>query len=307
MFGNRAYFLHHRELLGGLARAAWETVLELMRAAVDDESFRPGMVAVVQTSGDLGNWQPHTHAMVSRGGWTGDGEWMPIPYVNEHSAELLFRHKVMSLLQDEGLLSEERIELLLSWRHTGFSVHNRVRLEPEDQASVERLARYIMRPPISLDRMAWDGLGEVRYRRKGGHEGPASHLDPVETFDPAEFLARVIMHIPEPRRHLVRYYGRYSNVSRGKRRKACPEHERPGDAAIAVPSRAAREETRDARALRRSWAQLIKRIYEVDPLVCPSCGGEMKVIAFITEHDVIDAILRHFERKDRQKARAPPS
>jgi len=46
----RPYFLHHRELLGGLARAAWETVLELMIAAVDDETFRPGMVAVVQTA-----------------------------------------------------------------------------------------------------------------------------------------------------------------------------------------------------------------------------------------------------------------
>ena len=56
-----------------------------------------------------------------------------------------------------------------------------------------------------------------------------------------------------------------------------------------------------------SWAQLIKRIYEVDPLVCPSCGGEMKVIAFITEHDVVDAILRHFEHKQEQWERGPPS
>ena len=149
----RQYFLHHRELLGGLARAAWETVLDLLIAAVGDETFRPGMVAVVQTSGDLGNWQPHLHAMVSRGGWSAEGEWEPVPYVDEHSAELVFRHKVMRLLQDEGLLSDERSELLLSWRHTGFSVHNRVRVEPEDQSAVERLARYIMRPPISLDRM----------------------------------------------------------------------------------------------------------------------------------------------------------
>ena len=59
--------------------------------------------------------------------------WAPLPYVDEHSAELLFRHKVMRLLQGEGLLSEERSELLLSWRHTGFSVHNRVRVETEDQ------------------------------------------------------------------------------------------------------------------------------------------------------------------------------
>jgi hypothetical protein len=147
----RPYFLHHRELLGGLARAAWETVLELMIAAADDETIRPGMVAVVQTAGDMANWQPHLHTLVSRGGWSADGGWVPVPFVDEHSAELLFRHKVMRLLQDEGLLSEERTELLLSWRHTGFSVHNRVYVEPEDQPAVERLARYIMRPPISLE------------------------------------------------------------------------------------------------------------------------------------------------------------
>jgi len=78
----------------------------------------------------------HVHAMVSRGGWTQDGEWIPVAFVDEHSAELLFRHKVIRLLQDAGLLSQERTELLLSWRHTGFSVHNRVRVEAEDGAAV---------------------------------------------------------------------------------------------------------------------------------------------------------------------------
>ena len=96
--------------------------------------------------------------------------------MDEHSAELLFRHKVMRLLQKEGLLSEERTELLLSWRHTGFSVHNRVRVEPEDQPGVERLARYIMRPPISLERMTLPALhigkGTIRLRsRRGPRDG----------------------------------------------------------------------------------------------------------------------------------------
>jgi hypothetical protein len=66
----RPYFLHHRELLGGLARAAWETVLELMCAAAGEEGMRPGMVAVVQTAGDLANRHPHVHALASRGDWT---------------------------------------------------------------------------------------------------------------------------------------------------------------------------------------------------------------------------------------------
>ena len=172
---------------------------------------------------------------------------------------------------------------------------------------MERLARYIMRPPISLERMSWDGAGEVRYRRKRGHESSGLNEREVEAFDPQEFLARVIMHIPEPRRHLVRYYGWYSNVSRGKRQKAEAENGEVVDTGVAPASRAARDEVRNARALRRSWAQLIKRIYEVDPLVCPSCGSEMKVIAFITEHEVVDAILRHLERKESQGARAPPN
>jgi len=303
----RPYFLHHRELLGGLARAAWETVLELMSEAIGEEAIRPGMVAVVQTAGDLGNWHPHVHALVSRGGWTQDGEWIPMAFVDEHSAELLFRHKVIRFLQGVGLLAEDRTELLLSWRHTGFSVHNRVRVEPEDRPAVERLARYIMRPPISLERMSWDGVGEVRYRRKRGHESSGLNEREVEAFDPQEFLARVIMHIPEPRRHLVRYYGWYSNVSRGKRRKAEAADGEVGAMGVAPDSRAAQVEARDARALRRSWAQLIKRIYEVDPMVCPSCGSEMKVISFITEHDVIDAILRHLGRKERREARGPPN
>ena len=61
------------------------------------------------------------------------------------------------------------------------------------------------------------------------------------------------------------------------------------------------------RAMRRSWAQLIKRIYEVDPLVCPSCGSEMKVIAFITEHAVVDRILRHLKRRvEDEREKGPP-
>jgi hypothetical protein len=59
--------------------------------------------------------------------------------------------------------------------------------------------------------------------------------------------------------------------------------------------------------MRRAWAQLIKRIYEVDPLVCPSCGGEMKVVAFITEHEVVDKILRHLKRRGEiERERGPP-
>ena len=71
----RVYFLHHRELLGELSRAAAETAKELLAAAAgEEEGFRSGIVSVVQTFGDRANFHPHVHALVTRGGWTSSGE-----------------------------------------------------------------------------------------------------------------------------------------------------------------------------------------------------------------------------------------
>ena len=58
--------------------------------------------------------------------------------------------------------------------------------------------------------LSWDNAGDVRYRRKPGHDRSLhQRRDPLETFETADFLARVIMHVPDPRRHLVRYCGWY--------------------------------------------------------------------------------------------------
>lgn len=65
----RVYFLFHRELLGEFARLAFETVREMMASAVDEPVARPGMVAVIQTFGSSLKWNPHIHAIVSRGLW----------------------------------------------------------------------------------------------------------------------------------------------------------------------------------------------------------------------------------------------
>ena len=292
----RPYFLYHRPLLGCLCRAAYETVRELMAEAAGDPGLKPGMIAVVQTFGGALTWNPHVHALVTRGGWDREGAWAPIPYVDQTAAAELLRYKVFRFLAREGLVTPERIELLLSWRHSGFSVHNTVTVAPDDGAGLERLARYLLRAPVSLERLAFDeatGLGS--YRCRPGHEPSTGE---IAGCDAAELLARVLIHIPEPRRHLVRYYGAYSSVVRARRRAeglAGPQRG-VGDTAPTDP---------DRRALRRVWAALIRRIYEVDPLVCPRCGGTMRIIAFITEPRVIGKILRHLAAQG-VDARSPP-
>jgi len=81
----------------------------------------------------------------------------------------------------------------------------------------------------------------------------------------------------------VRYYGHYSNKSRGMRKKA----ETDDTILTAIPNEISSKE------FRRNWARLIQKIYEVDPLTCPKCQGSMRIISFIEELDIIEQILRH--------------
>jgi hypothetical protein len=165
----RPYFMHHRELLGPLCTAAWETARELMAVAAGGErGFRPGMVAVVQTFGDQLNLHPHVHALVTRGGWT-SGQWVPVPYVDPACAEQLFRHKVIRLLQRAGLLDEDRTRLLLWWPHSGFSVHNSVTIPAGDYHALEALARYCGRNPVSLDRLRFTCVTRFGARNRSSY------------------------------------------------------------------------------------------------------------------------------------------
>ncbi len=45
----------------------------------------------------------------------------------------------------------------------------------------------------------------------------------------------------------------------------------------------------------KGWAEMIRKVYEVDPMVCPRCGGTMKVVAFLTEYAVVDRIIDHLK------------
>jgi len=49
---------------------------------------------------------------------------------------------------------------------------------------------------------------------------------------------------------------------------------------------------------KQNWARLIQKIYEVDPLICPKCQGQMKIISIIDDFEIIDKILKHLNLWD---------
>ena len=117
--------------------------------------------------------------------------------------------------------------------------------------------------------------------------------------------------MPDPRRHLVRYDGIYANRSRtlwqGRARGLGwgTTSEEPGP----PPAEPASPPNGPPGSRTNSWAHLLRRILEVDPLLCPRCGVEMKIVAVITEPKVVDAILLSLTRgmcRDPFAERAPP-
>jgi hypothetical protein len=109
-------------------------------------------------------------------------------------------------------------------------------------------------------------------------------------FDPLDFLAEVSAHIPDVHEKTTIFYGWYSNRTRGYRKRQGLDAE-----ASALPP------------VVEDRARLIRQVYEVDPLVCPQCGGTMRVIAVIEQPDVIRQILEPLGLAIPSRAeRAPP-
>lgn len=317
----RIFFRMDRSLLGKLSRCAYDTVCEIMHYEVGGDAFSapdggevlPGMFAAIQTFGDLLNWHSHIHAIVTEGGYTENGCFVRIPYVNKKSALAIWEDHVLDMMQREKKIGLEAVAQIRSQKYSGFSIDNSVRIEAKDDEGIHRLASYIARCPLSLARMIGVGNdGSVVYRAGKADCIPYPTMGDemlqkgiprnFQTFKPLDFLAEVTQHIPNKGEHQIRFYGWYSNKGRGQRKKS--EHDK------AVIQQAV--EVKTEKKFRTHWAALIRLIYEVDPLKCQKCGGEMKIVAFIEQESTVRDILQHSglwrEQKKRPlpKAMSPP-
>ena len=122
----------------------------------------------------------------------------------------------------------------------------------------------MLRCPLVLEHLSWDQTtGEVVYHARPGRRDGAG--DSVGRWDVLGFIARVLDHLPEPHQQLLRYWGWYSNAARGRRRRL--DGESPG-----MPARHDEPDEGD-RHRRLTWSQLIRKIYEIDPLLCSFCAA----------------------------------
>jgi hypothetical protein len=282
----RLFFRYKRKVLNDLCLCAVRTLVKFLYTATGLE-LMPGVVAVIQTFGDRINFHPHIHVLITEGGTAPDGAFHRVCRFHDEVIQQIFTHEVFSLLLRNKLIGLSLVQKIFSWRHTGFNVHSQVRAQTKSEA--ERVGKYMIRPLLSLKRLFFDETaGRVRYQH-------SRHGSQEESMDYLEFIARVTSHIPDKGQVMIRYYGLYSNAHRGKIRKAGADPSYPlitEDGPTYVPA--------------KGWAEMIRKVYEVDPLLCPTCGGQMSVISFIEEPKTIDRIIRHLELTFEAERPPPP-
>ncbi len=187
----------------------------------------------------------------------------------------------------------------------GFSLHAAVHIPRHDRDRLEHLCRYIARPPLAADRLTLSPRGRVRYEFRRPWRDGTTHV----VFEPLVFLERLAALVPPPRMQLQTYHGvlapgaswRDEVVPKGpwssspQGCSANPEHEH--GASPRPPHR-------------YLWAELMRRVFGLDVLLCRKCRTHRRLIALITERPVIVAILTHLgldaDPPLIHPARAPP-
>ena len=168
-----------------------------------------------------------------------------------------------------------------------------------EKRKLECLGRYQTRGPVSLERLGIapgsnESKGQLSYEEAPepenskvilvGEKVIKKHGGNRREWDPLSFIADLTCHVPDFRNKMTIYYGHYSNKKRGQRKKAANKE------GVEVIIKASEEQS----TLPKShWARMTKKIYEVDPLECPKCQSEMRIIACIDQPDVIYKILSH--------------
>jgi hypothetical protein len=322
----RPFLPHDPRLAGDVLRVLLRGIRTTLRRASPSApgDAQLGAVSFLHRFGSALNPHFHFHVVVLDGVFSeGDDGSVTFHEATHLSADDVLRlertlqRRVLRLFQRRDLLDEHTVEDMLTWQASGgFSLDASVRIHGSGASGRERLLRYCARPPFALERMRIECRGKGPEQRSATSTGEAGirqvlYLPARPTRDgrtilvlsPLAFLAALSRLIPPPRVHRHRYHGvlapnaklRARVVAIGRCDGEAPGYTASpaGDDLPAGGGAADLPDPPQRAAARSRWARLLGRVYEVFPLTCPDCGGDMRILAFITAAEPVDAILNH--------------
>lgn len=157
----------------------------------------------------------------------------------------------------------------------GYNLHADTQVPSRDRPGLERLCRYILRPPLAKSRIEETAEGEIRLTMKRPWaDGTAEML-----FTKQEFLERLCALVPPPRSNSILYHGVLAGhaAMRAEITPKNPVRPRPTRSDIKL----IRVEDASEKSRWWVWADLLERVFSSDGFACPRCGRRMHLRAIV--------------------------
>lgn len=265
----RPYF-RQRKRLGWLVETAKETVYLAMGRGKIRDFEKPGIITLIQTHGDELNWNCHLHVLITDGVYDYYNpvlvKFHPFSFWDFNGMTELFRRVLLKRLHREGVLTQEIVENMLTWPHSGFHVHASDSFRDLDR--IRRTLGYAFRPVIFLKQLSYDPKDkQITYRSKKGK---------TLKFKPNEFIALLTQHIPDRYQNMRRYAGFYAANVRTRIQKAQDKENKEISPEIKL-----------ATPIRLHWAKLIAKVFGDNPVRCPRCHKDMKLKGFLLKTNLM--------------------
>jgi hypothetical protein len=319
----RVFLRHDQRLFGLISRLIFSLIADFYSAAAG-KPISSAAVLSYQPFGDALRFNPHSHALILEGGFDPQGQFYFLPiHVTARLTQLL-RQRTVGLFLTLGLITAKVSETLLCWRNSGFCVDNSVRLDGGDHTARQALAQYEWSPrakPVLTIRAVLRtiaraplSLRKITYDRSGGKILYHTTYNPyfkqnTNLWTATDFIAHLTQFIPPWGVRYILYYGLYSSRCKARwlrlphvARVAPMGWRQYHEESMSPQADAAESTTASHVACLSAWARLIVKVYEIDPLVCPECGAEMRRISIITNPAEVRTILRHLVKI----GRSPP-
>ncbi len=184
-------------------------------------------------------------------------------------------------------------------RQDGFDLHANTAVRGKNRPRLERICRYLLRPPVSESRIELRG-DRVLLTLKTPYDDGTTHL----SFEPTELLGRLAALVPRPQKNLLLYHGVFA--ANAKLRRRVVVYGRPSE-----PGKGPKHSTSKRKRHNPSWAELMRRGLDIDSLECPKCHARMRFVASILRPATIRRILESLDLPAEPvvpaPARAPPN
>jgi hypothetical protein len=183
----------------------------------------------------------------------------------------------------------------------GFNLHAGVAIAALDEAGRERLCQYLLRPPLSDERLRLRDDGRVELLLKTPwRDGTVALVLTAE-----QLVARLAALVPRPEKNLVRYHGVLAPAARDRAR-VVPAPPAP-QASSGRGAKAARDRSPKRTGRYLLWAELLRRVFKADVERCPRCAGPMWLVCAVLDGCSLARYLRALRNAaPAARARPPP-